>query len=189
VEVSCDGHTILAATTGYTGERGCELMVAPGAAPSLWRSLIADERVVPAGLGARDTLRLEACYTLHGNDITPETSAVSADLAWACVFSKDFTGRELLFSEHTAAPAQRLVAVQMTGRGIPRAGCCVYVGADGIGHVTSGTMSPTLGIGIALAYVRTELSAPGTEVEVDVRGTRYPAVVANKPLYRREATI
>ena len=187
-EASCDGHVVLAATTGYTGERGCELLVAPADAPGLWRSLIADERVTPAGLGARDTLRLEAGYCLHGSDITTETSAVAAGLDWACAFGTDFTGRETLFSEHTIGSDERLVALQMTGRGIPRAGCLVEVGAGRIGRVTSGTMSPTLGMGIALAYVRSDMSAPGTQVDVDVRGTRYPAVVAKKPLYRREAT-
>ena len=180
------GGEVIIATTGYTGERGCELLVRAPQAPALWEVLAADDRVCPTGLGARDTLRLEVCYPLHGNDIDATTSAVSAGLGWVCGWSTDFVGRDALRAERERGATHKLVALQMLERGIPRAGCLLLLEGEQVGHVTSGTMSPTLGIGIALAYVRSDLTSTGTELEVDIRGKRFRARVEEKPLYHKE---
>jgi aminomethyltransferase len=182
VEVEIDGVPVTVATTGYTGERGCEILVAPDRAAWLWDYLLVDGRVSPAGLGARDTLRLEVCYPLHGNDIGSETSAVAAGLGWVCGWDTDFVGVDALQSERASGPAERLVALAAVERGIPRAGCAVTSDGAVVGRVTSGTMSPSLGIGIALAYVRTDLAVPGTPLCIDVRGRELPVEVRSKPL-------
>jgi aminomethyltransferase len=179
-----NGVPLTVATTGYTGERGCEILVPNESAADLWNLLIADERVTPCGLAARDTLRLEMCYPLHGNDITADTNAIEAGLGWVCGFSTDFTGRDALRDVRDAGPARKLVALKAIGRGIPRAGCMVHAGDNQVGQVTSGTMSPSLGTGVALAYVRSDAATTGTPLQIDVRGKRYDAVVTDKPLYR-----
>lgn len=185
VEARWGDVPLLVATTGYTGERGCELLLSPPAAPALWARLLSDDRVVPAGLGARDTLRLESCYPLHGSDIDTNTSAIAAGLGWACGWDSEFPGRARLLQERAHGPHLRLQALRMTDRGIPRIGNIVYSPAgEQVGRVTSGTMSPTLGAGIALAYLHRDV-VPEDPVEIDVRGKRYPALVQRKPLYRR----
>lgn len=181
-----DGAPIIVAMTGYTGERGCELMLAPDAARTLWQRLAADGRVTTCGLGARDTLRLEACYPLHGNDIGPATSAVEAGLSWACGWDTEFVGREALDEERIRGSHRRLVALATIERGIPRAGCEVIYEGEVAGHVTSGTMSPSIGVGIGLAYVTSAAAEIGTGIEIDVRGKLRAARVARKPLYKKE---
>jgi aminomethyltransferase len=168
--------------TGYTGEEGVELLAMAEDAPALWDAILA-RGVVPCGLGARDVLRLEVCYPLHGNDISPETDAISAGLGWVCALDKDFTGAERLRAIKAAGPERKLVAFVMQEKAIPRAGMAVAEG----GTVTSGTHSPSLDRGIGMAYVPTVLAAPGSELTVDVRGNPRRARVEKKPLYTKES--
>jgi aminomethyltransferase len=175
------------ARTGYTGELGVELIARAAEAERLWDALT-DAGAVPCGLGARDTLRLEVCYPLHGNDIGPDTNAIEAGLGWVCAREHEFTGADVLRRTREDGPAHRLVAFRMLERAIPRAGCEI-LDADGrnVGRVTSGTMSPSLGEGIGMGYVPSALAGPGTAIVIDVRGRRYGAEVASKPLYRKES--
>jgi aminomethyltransferase len=175
------GVPCLVAGTGYTGERGCELGCAPDDAPRLWDAL-AERGVVPCGLGARDTLRLEACYPLHGNDITPERTPIEAGLGWACALDKEFTGVDVLRAQKEEGPAEKLVPFVMEEKAIPRQGMAVAEG----GEVTSGSLSPMLDVGIGLAYVRAELARPETRLTIDVRGRPKAARVVRKPIYDRK---
>jgi aminomethyltransferase len=174
------------ARSGYTGERGYELLVPGDLAAKLWDELF--ERgeplgVVPAGLGARDTLRLEMGYPLHGNDISTQTDPFEARLGWAVAMGKpDFRGRDALVERKAAGPTPRLlVGLVSTDRLIPRHGMAVLAGEQPVGEVTSGTFSPTLRHGIALAYVERGHSEPGTELAVDVRGKRGAVRVTRPP--------
>src|SRR5918996_257874 len=175
------GIRCLVAGTGYTGERGCELGCAPDDAPRLWDALL-ERGVTPCGLGARDTLRLEVCYPLHGNDITPERTPLEAGLGWACALDKEFTGVDVLRRQKEEGPPKKLVAFVMEEPGIARKGMAVDEG----GEVTSGTLSPTLGKSIGLAYVSASRSDPGTEITIDVRGRPRGARIVKKPFYTRE---
>jgi aminomethyltransferase len=177
------GVRCLVAGTGYTGERGCELGCAPGDALRLWDAIL-ERGVTPCGLGARDTLRLEVCYPLHGNDITPERTPIEAGLGWACALDKDFTGVEPLRQLKDEGSEEKLVAFVMDDKGIPRQGMSIAEG----GEVTSGSLSPMLGIGIGLAYVDADSSAPGTELTVDLRGRPRKAHIVKKPIYKREGS-
>jgi aminomethyltransferase len=165
--------------TGYTGERGCELGCAPEDALRLWDAIL-ERGIVPCGLGARDTLRLEACYPLHGQDIGPDRTPIAAGLGWACALDKEFTGVDVLRREKEEGSAEKLVAILMIEKGIPRSGMRIEDG----GEVTSGTLSPSLGEGIGLAYVAAELAEPGTEVTVDVRGRPRRARIVPKPFIK-----
>jgi len=167
--------------TGYTGEQGVELLVEAGAATELWDRVL-DRGVVPCGLGARDTLRLEVCYPLHGNDITPETDAISAGLGWVCALDKDFTGADELRRIKEAGPERRLAAFVMEEAAIPRQGMAITEG----GEVTSGSHSPMLEVGIGMGYVPAGLAQPGSELTIDVRGRLRRARVVKKPIYSRE---
>jgi aminomethyltransferase len=175
----------LACGTGYTGEDGVELLIDPEIAPPIWVELL-DAGVVPCGLGARDTLRLEVCFHLHGNDLTPDRNPIEAGLGWCCVESTGFVGSEVVARARAEGTAERLAPFRIEGAGIPRQGNPVLIGGEQVGVVTSGSYSPSLEIGIGMAYVRADLAEPGTEVEVDVRGKRRPARIASKPLYRKE---
>ncbi len=175
------GVRCLVAGTGYTGERGCELGCAPGDAPRLWDAIV-ERGIVPCGLGARDTLRLEACYPLHGNDITPDRTPIEAGLGWACALDKDFTGVDVLRRQKNEGPRQKLAAFAMEDKGIPRQGMAVAEG----GEVTSGTLSPSLGQAIGLAYVDAAAADPGTEITIDLRGRPRRARVVQKPFYERD---
>jgi aminomethyltransferase len=177
----CGVRTIVA-RTGYTGEPGVELLVAAERAGPLWDGLTA-AGATPAGLGARDTLRLEVCYPLYGNDLDEEHTALEAGLGWVCALDrKDFVGADALRAQREAGDHDRLVALRVEGRGIPRQGMPVRPA----GEVTSGTMSPSLEIGIGMAYVPAGLAAEGTELEIDARGRPVAARVAKKPLYVKE---
>jgi len=167
--------------TGYTGEEGVELLVAPDAAGELWDHVL-ERGVVPCGLGARDTLRLEVCYPLHGNDISPETDAISAGLGWVCALDTGFTGAEVLRRIKESGPEQKLSAFVMEEAAIPRQGMPILEG----GEVTSGSHSPMLERGIGLGYVPAELAQPETELTIDVRGRNRRARVVKKPIYSRE---
>jgi aminomethyltransferase len=176
-----DGVEVMVNRTGYTGEDGCELVCDAGDAVALWDAVLA-RGVAPCGLGARDTLRLEACYPLHGNDITPETDAISAGLGWTCALDKDFTGAGELRRIKAEGPARKLVAFVMEEKAIPRNGMAI----DGGGEVTSGTHSPSLDVGIGLGYVPSAQSKAETELTIDVRGKPRRARVVKKPIYKRE---
>jgi aminomethyltransferase len=176
-----DGVEVMVNRTGYTGEPGCELLCAAEDAPALWDAVVA-RGAVPCGLGARDTLRLEVCYPLHGNDITPETDAVSAGLGWTCALDKDFTGAAELRRIKEAGPERKLVAFVMEERAIPRKDMPIAGG----GVVTSGTHSPMLDRGIGMGYVPTAQAANGIELVIDVRGRQRRATVVPKPIYEKE---
>jgi aminomethyltransferase len=171
--------------TGYTGEDGVELLIDPEIAPAIWAELL-DAGVVPCGLGARDTLRLEVCFHLHGNDLTPERNPIEAGLGWCCAEQPGFIGAEAVARARAEGTAERLAPFTIEGAGIPRQGNPVLAGGEPVGEVTSGTFSPSLEVGIGMAYVRSDLVEPGTEVEIDVRGKRRPARIASKPLYPKE---
>ncbi len=175
-----DGIEVLVCRTGYTGERGVELMCPAEEAGALWDAVVA-RGGVPCGLGARDTLRLEVCYPLHGNDITQETDAISAGLGWACALDKEFDGVDVLRRVEEEGPGRRLVAFVMEEKAIPRHGMPVV----GDGEVTSGTHSPMLDVGIGLAYVPAASAAPGTELVVDVRGRERRGRIVTKPIYKK----
>jgi aminomethyltransferase len=180
------GRPALVCGTGYTGEDGVELLLDPEVATPIWAELL-DAGVVPCGLGARDTLRLEVCYPLHGNELTPERNPIEAGLGWCCKEETGFIGSEAIARARAEGTAEKLVAFKIEGQGIPREGNPVMRGDEQVGAVTSGTFSPSLEIGAGMAYVRTELAEVGTEIEIDVRGKRRPARIASKPLYERRS--
>jgi len=180
-DAEIDGVEVMVNRTGYTGEDGCEVMCDAADAGALWDAVIA-RGVVPCGLGARDTLRLEVCYPLHGNDISPETDPISAGLGWACALGKEFTGVEVLRRVKEQGPKRKLVSFVMEERAIPRQGMPI----DGGGEVTSGSHSPMLDIGIGMGYVPSTMTQPGTELTIDVRGKPRAARVVTKPIYHRE---
>ena len=176
-----DGVEVMIARTGYTGELGVELCCAEDEATALWDAVLS-RGATPCGLGARDTLRLEVCYPLHGNDITPETDAISAGLGWACALDTDFTGVEELRRIKAEGPTRKLVPFVMEERAVPRQGMPI----EGGGEVTSGTHSPMLDVGIGLGYVPTPAAAPENELVVDVRGKPRRGRIVKKPIYRKE---
>jgi aminomethyltransferase len=171
--------------TGYTGEDGVELLIVPEIAPAIWTELV-DSGIVPCGLGARDTLRMEVCFHLHGNDLSTETDPISAGLGWACVESTGFIGSDRVAVMRANGTDETLAPFVIEGAGIARQGNPVMIGEEVVGEVTSGTFSPSLEKGIGMAYLRSDLAEPGTELEIDVRGKRRMASVSSKPLYRKE---
>jgi aminomethyltransferase len=175
----------LACGTGYTGEDGVELLLDPEVAPPIWAELL-DAGVVPCGLGARDTLRLEVCYPLHGNELSPARNPIEAGLGWCCVEATGFLGSAETARARAEGTAERLAPFLIEGAGIARDGNPVMLGAERVGVVSSGTYSPSLERGAGMAYLRADLAEPGTELEIDVRGKRRPARVASKPLYSKE---
>jgi len=180
-ESSVHGVEVMVNRTGYTGEDGCELLCMSEDAVRLWDAVL-EHGIVPCGLGARDTLRLEVCYPLHGNDIGPDTDAISAGLGWACALEKEFEGVEVLRRVKADGPERRLVAFVMEEKAIPRQGMAI----DGGGEVTSGSHSPMLEVGIGLGYVPVAQAQPETELTIDVRGRLRRARVVKKPIYKRE---
>ena len=178
------GVTSLICRTGYTGEDGVELLIEPAGATTVWDALL-EAGVAPAGLGARDTLRLEVCYPLYGNDLSTDRTPIEAGLKWACALDTDFIGAERLREQADGGPAELLAPFVFTGEGIPRPGCTVLHDGAPAGGVTSGTLSPCMDVGIGMAYVRAELAQPSTDLIVDVRGKQRPARVSKKPLYKK----
>src|SRR5215213_1252800 len=176
-----DGVPCTVNRTGYTGEQGVELLVESDDAAGLWDRVL-ERGVVPCGLGARDTLRLEVCYPLHGNDITPETDAISAGLGWVCALDKEFTGADELRRIKETGPDRKLAAFVMEDAAVPRQGMAIEEG----GEVTSGSHSPMLEVGIGMGYVPAESAQPGSEITIDVRGRPRRARVVKKPIYPRE---
>jgi aminomethyltransferase len=177
---------VFAARTGYTGEDGFELLLSRDQGLALWDHLLA-EGVAPCGLGARDTLRLEAAMHLYGNDMDATTTPLEASLGWLVHLEmpEEFIGRAALERQTAEGVSKRLVGLKLAGRAIARHGYPVLHGGAPVGEVTSGTWSPTLGEAIALAYVPAALAKPGTEVAVEIRGQAQPATVVKRPFYRR----
>jgi aminomethyltransferase len=180
-EGSVDGIDCTVNRTGYTGELGVELLVEAGDAAALWERVL-ERGATPCGLGARDTLRLEVCYPLHGNDISPDTDPIAAGLGWLCALDKDFTGAATLRRIKEEGPRRRLVAFLMDEPGVPRQGMRIAEG----GEVTSGSHSPMLERGIGMGYVESPLAEPGTALTIDLRGRPRRARVVTKPIYKRE---
>jgi aminomethyltransferase len=180
-----DGAPAIVSRTGYTGEDGFEVYCAPDVAPRILRKLI-EAGVKPCGLGARDTLRLEAKMALYGNDIDHTTTPVEADLNWIVKLDKgDFAGRDVIAREKEEGPRRKLVGFEMVDRGIARHGYPVVDGSEEIGVVTSGTHSPTLKKAIGLAYLPLDKSAQGSEFVVLIRGKETRARVVPTPFYKR----
>jgi aminomethyltransferase len=173
------GVECLVCGTGYTGEDGVELLIPPEGATEVWDAL----GVRPVGLGARDTLRLEVCFHLYGNDLSEERNPIEAGLGWCCKLDTEFIGAEAL---RGFEPNETIVPFAFTDPGIPRPGNGVLVDGEQRGVVTSGSHSPCLELGIGMAYVPVDAAAPGTHVEVDVRGKRRRAEIREKPLYKKE---
>jgi aminomethyltransferase len=180
-EGEIDGMPVMVNRTGYTGEDGCELLCMAEDAAALWDAVL-PRGVEPCGLGARDTLRLEACYPLHGNDISEYTDPISAGLGWTCALGKEFSGVAALRRMKEHGPERKLVAFVMEEKAVPRHGMPI----EGGGEVTSGTHSPMLDVGIGMGYMPAARAAPGTELTIDVRGKARKARIVKKPIYKRE---
>lgn len=183
----CCGRTVagipmLVCGTGYTGEDGVELLLDMGRADAVWNALV-EAGAKPCGLGARDTLRLEVCFHLHGNDIDEQRGPIEAGLGWCCKEETGFLGAEAVAAIRRQGVSEKLIPFAIEGPGIARQGNPVIGG----GEVTSGTFSPCLRRGIGMAYVSADRAQPGTRIEIDVRGTVRPAIVERRPLYRKEA--
>jgi aminomethyltransferase len=183
------GARVTISRTGYTGEDGFEVFVPPAAAAAVWTAILDAGRgagVVPAGLGARDTLRLEAAMRLYGNDIDETTTVLEADLGWIVGWSKGgFIGRTALERQRAEGVARRLVGFELAGRGIARQGYAVQHEGQTVGRITSGTLTPFVKRSIGMAYVPSALATPGTEIAIDIRGVSVPARVVPLPFYRR----
>ena len=176
------GAAMLVCGTGYTGEDGVELLLRPDDAAGVWDA-ITQAGAAPVGLGARDTLRLEVCFHLYGNDLSEDRGPIEAGLGWCCKEATGFIGSEPIATARREGTAQKLVPFAIEGQGIARQGNPLIGG----GEVTSGTFSPCLERGIGMAYVPSARAAEGTQIEIDVRGRVRPAVIRRRPLYRKEA--
>ena len=182
------GAKATVARTGYTGEDGFEVFVENNAAPGVWDQLLAagkDEGILPIGLGARDTLRLESRFSLYGNEIDETTSPIEAGLGWTCKLDKDFVGRDVIAQAKEAGPSRRIAGLVVEG-GVARHGMPVTSEGTAVGHVTSGTFGPTVQKNIALAYVPASLSKVGSRLAVRIREKDVPATVVRTPFYRRD---
>jgi aminomethyltransferase len=171
--------------TGYTGEAGVEILVPPDEAAALWEELVV-AGATPAGLGARDTLRMEVNYCLYGNDLTEERTPIEANLGWIVEEQTGFIGSDVCARQRSEGTEQKLVPFVIEGEGIPRQGNAVLHDGETVGEVTSGTLSPSLGVGIGMGYVKSKLAEPGTGIEIDVRGKRRQARVEKVPLYEKD---
>ncbi len=180
---------VLISATGYTGAGGYELYLDDTHAVALWRSILeagTSAGLLPAGLGARDTLRLEMGYCLYGNDINDTTSPLEAGLGWITKFTKEFTASEILAEQKKNGPVRKLIGFTMNGRGIPRHGYEIRnTAGESIGEVTSGTHSPSLSNGIGLGYVQAAYAAAGTEIHIIIRDQAQPAFITSLPLYKK----
>ncbi len=189
-EAAVAGMQAYVSRTGYTGEDGFELVVPAAEATAAWEKLLAagaEQGVMPAGLAARDTLRLEAAMPLYRHELSEAINPYQAGLGFAVNLDHEFIGREAVarFAQDPAQPQR--VGLTLSGRRVPREGYRVYAGEEPVGEVTSGTFSPTLDRPIAMAYVAPAQAEPGTELSVDVRGDRQPATVASLPFYKRQS--
>ena len=184
-ELSVAGSPTLVCGTGYTGEDGVELLMPADDARTVWDALLGGG-AAPAGLGARDTLRLEVNYCLYGNDLTEERTPIEAGLGWCVKEDTGFVGSEACRAVRERGPSEVLEPFVITGAGIPRQGNRIVAGDEDVGEVTSGTMSPSLEVGIGMGYVRSDLAEPGTAIEIDVRGKSRPAEIRERPLYAKD---
>lgn len=188
-EGEVDGVPAVISGTGYTGEDGFELYVSATDAPRVWRAVLdagASAGIIPTGLGARDSLRLEMGYALYGNELDDEHSALESGLGWVTKFDKaDFIGRAALETQKGTGLRRRLIGLVATERGFPRSGYDIVADGTAVGTVTSGTVSPSLGVGIAMGYVPAELAAKGTALQIDARGRLFGAVVSSTPFYTK----
>jgi aminomethyltransferase len=182
------GHPTVISRTGYTGEDGFELYLPAAASADVWRRLMAagsDEGLLPVGLGARDSLRLEMGYILYGNDLDERRTPLEAGLGWVVKLDKgEFLGRRALETQKQIGLRERLVGFSLRERGFPRHGYEVRAGGEAVGEVTSGLLSPSLDRGVGLAYVAVEAAKPGTAVDIMIRGKPVPAEVTRPPFYR-----
>ncbi|HAN91906.1 MAG TPA: glycine cleavage system aminomethyltransferase GcvT, partial [Nitrospira sp.] len=188
------GHSLLVTRTGYTGELGYELYLPAAGAPTVWDRLLEAGRplgIKPAGLGARDLLRLEMAYLLYGNDMNEETTPIEAGAEWVVKFDKgDFIGRTELLAQQSQGAARRLVAFELVEKAVPRHGFKILsaqVPHAEIGEVTSGNLSPLLQKGIGMGYVTPAAAQPGSSILIDIRGKACPAVVVKPPFYKKPA--
>ena len=187
-DVEVAGHQVLVSRSGYTGEDGFEIYGQPEAIIDLWDKILEggkDKGVVPAGLGARDTLRFEACLPLYGQELSKDISPLEAGIGFAVKLNTEFIGRDALAAQKGEGLKRRLVGVEMTGKGIPRHGYKVLKDGREIGEVTTGTQSPMTKRNIGLALVEVSAAAIGTEVAIEIRGKSIPAVVVETPFYKR----
>ena len=184
-ELSVAGSPTLVCGTGYTGEDGVELLMPADDARTVWDALLGGG-AAPAGLGARDTLRLEVNYCLYGNDLTEERTPIEAGLGWCVKEDTGFVGSEACRAVRERGPSEVLEPFVITGAGIPRQGNRIVAEDEDVGEVTSGTMSPSLEVGIGMGYVRSDLAEPGTAIEIDVRGKSRPAEIRERPLYAKD---
>ncbi len=189
-EVQFNSMPLAIARTGYTGEDGVEVFFSAKYAPTFWTTILEKGKplgIRPCGLGARDTLRLEMCYPLNGNDLTPEHTPLEAGLGFFVDLTKpDFTGREVLAQAKEQGLARKLAPFRMVGKAPPpRPHYAVYRGDERIGEVNSGTLSPSMGQGIGMAYLPFEHAKIGTELQIEIRGQKFPAVIEKKPLYKK----
>ena len=179
---------VIISATGYTGAGGFEIYVKNDKAQATWDAIMeagAEFGIKPIGLGARDTLRMEMGYCLYGNDITDETNPLEAGLGWITKFSKDFIASDKLAEIKAAGVSRKLIGFIMEDRGIPRSHYPIVNSAgEVIGEVTSGTSSPSMGIGIGMGYVKTDSAAPGTEIYIQVRNKNLKARIEKFPLYK-----
>lgn len=187
-DVEVAGHRVIVSRSGYTGEDGFEIYGQPEAIIELWDKILEagkETGVVPAGLGARDTLRFEACLPLYGQELSKDISPLEAGIGFAVKLNTEFIGRDALAAQKENGLKRKLVGVEMTGKGIPRHGYKVFKEGREIGEVTTGTQSPMTKRNIGLALVDAFVAAIGTEVEIEIRGKFIPAVVVETPFYKR----
>lgn len=188
--IECDGIHFLLASTGYTGEDGFEIFFPAADSEKVWDMILqkgAELGIKPCGLGARDTLRLEMCYPLNGSDLTPEHTPLEAGLSiFVDLKKRDFIGKTALVCQKEAGIQRRLVPFKMKEKSPPpRSHYGIFKNGQQIGEVSSGSLSPSLNLGIGMAYLPAELARIGEEIEIDVRGRRFPAVIEKKPLHRK----
>ncbi|MGD0744906.1 MAG: glycine cleavage system aminomethyltransferase GcvT [Verrucomicrobiota bacterium] len=186
-----ENHSVLVSRTGYTGEDGFEIVGSDEAVEHVWDNILTAGRpfgIKPCGLGARDTLRTEVCYPLYGHELDEDTTPIEAGLGFFVVLDKgEFVGRPVLAGQKANGPGKRLVAFKMTGKSAPpRPQYPIWSNGAKAGVVTSGTQSPSLGVGIGMGYVPPERAKPDTEIEIEIRGKRFAAVVVPKPIYRKD---
>jgi aminomethyltransferase len=187
-----NGTKIWVARTGYTGEDGIEVFFPGKAAPGIWNQVLDKGKslgIRPCGLGARDTLRLEMCFPLNGSDLSPKHNPLEAGLGFFVDLTKpNFIGRDRLIREKETGPSRRLIPFRMTGKGPPpRPHYRVFRDGKEAGELTSGTLSPSLNYGIGMAYLTTPVPKPGEEIEIEIRGQRFPAAIEKKPLYKKSS--
>src|SRR5438477_5530315 len=193
VDLELDGMPISMARTGYTGEDGVEVFFRNSDAVKFWNTVLEkgkDLGIKPCGLGARDTLRLEMCYPLNGSDLSPERNPIEAGLGFFVDLTKpQFIGRDVLVKTKENGPREKLVPFKMKDKGPPpRPHYSVFGNGDRIGEVTSGTLSPSLNWGVGMAYVSAPHAKIGTQIEIEIRGQKFPATIEKKPLYKKSAS-